>query len=188
MKLPLQVTFRNMDASPTVEEEIREKAAKLEQFNDQIMACRVMVEAHHKHHHHGNLYHVRIDLTVPDKELVVSREPGEHHSHEDIYVAVRDAFHAAQRQLQDYNAERQQQVKRHEPESHGRIVRMAPSQDYGVIVTADGRDIYFHRHSVINADFDALKEGVEVRFHEEPGEQGPQASTVKIEGKHHVVG
>lgn len=188
MKLPLQITFRNMDVSPTVEDEIRSKAGKLNQYFDQIMGCRIMVEARHKHHHHGNLYHVRIDITVPDREIVVSREPGEHHSHEDIYVAVRDAFHSAQRQLQDYNAERQQHVKYHEQESHGRIIRMAPSQDYGVISTSDGRDVYFHRHSVINADFDSLKEGTEVRFHEESGEQGPQASTVKVEGKHHIVG
>jgi ribosomal subunit interface protein len=188
MKLPLQVTFRNMDTSASVEADIREKALKLDQFCDQIMACRVVVEAHHKHHHQGNLFHVRIDITVPDEELVVSREPEAHHAHEDVYVAVRDAFAAAKRQLQDYNAKRQQQVKHHEAESHGRIIRLVPMQDYGVIETPGGREIYFHRNSVVNADFDSLEEGTEVRFDEEGGEQGPQASTVKVEGKHHVVG
>lgn len=188
MKLPLQVTFRNMDTSTAVEADIREKAAKLDQFCDQVMSCRVVVEALHKHHHQGNLFHVRIDITVPDEEIVASRDPAEHHAHEDVYVAVRDAFHAAQRQLQDYNTKRQQHVKRHEPESHGRIVRLVPMEDYGVIMTSDNREIYFHRNSLLNAEFDQLEEGAEVRFHEESGEQGPQASTVKVEGKHHVVG
>ena len=188
MRLPLQVTFRNMETSAAVEADIREKAAKLDQFCDQIMSCRVIVEALHKHHHQGNLFHVRIDMTVPDEELVVSRDPHKHHAHEDAYVAVRDAFDAARRQLQDYNAKRQQHVKQHEPETHGLVIRLIPTEDYGVIATPDGREIYFHRNSVLNAEFDALEEGAEVRFHEESGEQGPQASTVKLEGKHHVVG
>ncbi len=188
MKLPLQVTFRNMDASAAVEADIRDKAAKLDQYCGDIMSCRVVVEFLHRHHHQGNLFHVRIDITVPDEELVVSRTPEEHHAHEDVYVAVRDAFNAATRQLQDYNARRQQHVKRHEPESHGRIIQLIPMQDYGVILTPDNREIYFHRNSVLNADFDKLEEGIEVRFHEEAGEKGPQASTVKVEGKHHVVG
>jgi ribosomal subunit interface protein len=188
MKLPLQVTFRNMDASEAVEADIRDKAAKLDQFCSDIMSCRVIVEALHKHHHQGNLFHVGIDITVPGEELVVSRAPTEHHAHEDVYVAVRDAFQAATRQLQDYNAKRQQQVKHHEPESHGRIVRLIPAEDYGVIVTMDNREIYFNRNSVLNAEFDSLQEGAEVRFHEERGDKGPQASTVKVEGKHHVVG
>ena len=187
MKLPLQVTFRNMDASEAVEADIRDKAAKLDQYCSDIMSCRVIVELLHRAHHQGNLFHVRVDITVPGQELVASRDPDEHHAHEDAYVAIRDAFNAAIRQLQEYNEKRQQQVKRHEPEAHGRIVQLVPMQDYGVILASDNREIYFHRNSVINADFDKLEEGSEVRFHEERGEKGPQASTVKVEGKHHVV-
>jgi ribosomal subunit interface protein len=188
MKLPLQITFRDMEPSDAVEANVREKSAKLDQFSDVIMSCRVMIEAHHQHHHKGNLFHVRIDITVPDDELVVSREPDAHHAHEDVYVAVRDAFDAAKRQLQDYTARRAQKVKQHEAEPHGRIARLLPEEDHGFIETADGREVYFHRNSVINADFDKLEIGAQVRFHEEPGEQGPRASTVKLEGKHHVVG
>ena len=94
MKQPLEITFRDVPHSDALEADIRDKAGKLDQFYDRIMACRVMVEAPHSHHHKGNLYHVRIDLTVPDGELVVSRAPKEHHAHEDPYVAVRDAFDA----------------------------------------------------------------------------------------------
>jgi len=102
MKLPLEITFRNMDASDALEADIRSKAEKLDQFYGRVMSCRVVVEAPHKHHHQGNTYQVRIDMTVPDGELVISRDRGQNHAHEDPYVAVRDAFDAVRRQLQDY--------------------------------------------------------------------------------------
>lgn len=188
MKLPLQITFRNMDPSAAVEAEVREKADKLDQFFEHIMRCHVVVELHHKHHHQGNLYHVRIDITVPGHEIVVSREPRDHHAHEDVYVAVRDAFDAAKRQLEDYSRTLRGDVKSHEVPAHGTISELVPMNDHGRIRTPDGRSIYFHRNSVINADFDSLQEGDEVRFDEEMGDQGPQASTVRVIGRHHIVG
>ena len=188
MKLPLQVTFRNMDPSDAMESNIRERAEKLDRFYDQIMSCRIMVEASHKHHQHGNLYHVRIDITVPDGEIVVSRERDKHQAHEDAYVAIRDAFDAARRQLEDYSRRRQQHVKQHEVPPHGRISELFPDENYGTITTPDGREVYFHKNSVLNALFDELEIGTEVRFDEEQGDQGPQASTVKVIGKHHIVG
>jgi len=96
MNLPLQITARNISLSGAQETVIREKAEKLNRFSDSIMACRVMVEAPHLHKKKGKLYNVRIDLTVPDRELVVKRE-----ENEDIYVAIRDAFDAMRRKLQD---------------------------------------------------------------------------------------
>jgi ribosome-associated translation inhibitor RaiA len=102
VEIPLQVTWRNVEKSAAVEAEIRSRAAKLVEFHDHIVSCRVVVEAPHRHHHKGNLYRLAIDVKVPDRELVVTRDPGEDHAHEDIYVAVRDAFDAMRRQLQDY--------------------------------------------------------------------------------------
>ena len=102
------------ESSTAVEADIREKAGKLEQFYDHIMSCQVVVEAPHSHHHKGNLYQVRIDMTVPDGELLVSH--GHHHqdhSHEDVYVAIRDAFDAMKRQLEDYARKRRGDVKHH---------------------------------------------------------------------------
>lgn len=186
MQLPLQVAFRNMEASPAVEAKVRERADQLDRIYDHIMSCRVVIEAHHKHHHQGNLYHVRIDLKVPETEIVASRSPSEHHSHEDVFVAVRDAFDAVDRRLEDYARRRRGQVKSHEVPPHGRITEINP--DDGRIETLDGRVIYFHRNSVIDADFDKLAVGTEVRYIEEVGELGPQASTVYVIGKHHVVG
>lgn len=187
MQLPLQVTFRNVESSESIETAIREEAERLDHIFDRIMRCNVVVEASHKHHHQGNLYHVKINLTVPGKELVVSREPGEHHAHEDLYVAIRDSFKAASRQLEAYASRKRQDVKTHEVPPHGRISELFTDEGYGTIESSDGMEIYFHRNSVLDADFDKLKIGTEVRFVEEAGDKGPQASTVKVIGKHHLV-
>lgn len=103
MKLPLEITFRNVDRTSEIEERIRAKAAKLDRFFDRITGCRVVVEAPHKHHNKGNAYHVRIEVSVPGDELIVNRDPP-NPDHEDLGVALRDAFAAAQRQLQSYAA------------------------------------------------------------------------------------
>jgi ribosomal subunit interface protein len=91
-----------MDTSPATEALIRERVAKLERFHDRITGCRVVVEAHHRHQRKGRIYHVRVDLTVPGHEIVAGREQDQDHSHEDIKVAVGDAFDAARRQLEDH--------------------------------------------------------------------------------------
>jgi ribosomal subunit interface protein len=113
MQLPLQVTFRHIQPSAALEARIHQEVAKLERFYEKIMGCRVVVEAPHKHHHQGNLYRVRIEMTVPQEELVVSREHHDEHAHEDAYVVIRDAFNALQRQLEDYVRRRRGDVKFH---------------------------------------------------------------------------
>ena len=120
-----------------------------------------------------------IDMTVPGTELVVKRE-----SHEDIYVAIRDAFDAARRQLEDYARHQRGDVKTHESSPHARVSKLFREEGYGFLETPDGREIYFHRNSVLNGGFDPLEIGMEVRFAEEPGDEGPQASTVKLIAKH----
>lgn len=188
MQIPLQITFRDMEPSPAVEARIREKMESLARFHDRITRCHVTVEMPHQHHHKGKLYHVRIHVTVPSGELAVSRDAHDKHAHEDVYVAIRDAFRAVRRQLEDLSRRRRGEIKNHEPPPHGRVARLFPEQDYGIITTSDGREIYFHRNSVIDEDFDQLEVDHEVRFTEERGEQGPQASSVKAVGKHHIAG
>jgi ribosomal subunit interface protein len=176
MKIPLQVTFRNMEHSAVIEANINEKAAKLERFYDRIMGCRVVVEATQRRHHQGNLYSVRIDITVPGKELAVNRQ-----ENEDAYVAIRDAFDAAVRLLEEHNRQLRGVVKTHAEPPKGRIVRIFPEADYGFIKTPDEREIYFHKNSVLNEiDFNNLKFGTEVTFIEEQGAEGPQAARVAI--------
>lgn len=188
MEQTLQITFRDMEPSPAVEANIREKVAKLEQYYGRIVSCRVVVELDHKHHNKGNHFRVSINLKVPEGELVANRAPDQHHSHTDAFVAVRDAFDAMRKQLDGYAAKRRGDVKLHEVPAHGRVTRIERQGGFGFINTPDGREIYFHRNSVVNAAFDTLDEGAEVRFSEEMGEQGPQASSVQLVGKHHVAG
>ena len=176
MKIPLQVTFRNMQHSAVIEETINEKALKLDRFYDRIMGCRVVVEASQRRHHQGNLYSVRIDVTVPGKELAVSRQ-----ENADAYVAVRDAFDAVVRLLEEHNRQLRGVVKAHAETPTGRIVKIFPESDYGFIKTPDDREIYFHRNSVLDqVDFSQLKFGTEVTFIEEQGKEGPQAARVAI--------
>ena len=187
MQQPLQITFRNMDSSEALDAKVRSEVERLDMLCDKIIHCRVVVEADHKHKHKGNTYHVRVDLTVPGSELVASREPEEHQAHEDVYVAVRDAFNAIGRQLKAYVDRIRSDVKTHEVPSHGKVSELSIDEGFGRIEGSDGGDLYFHRNSVLNADFDKLEVGTEVRCVEEAGDEGPQASTVKVVGKHHLV-
>lgn len=207
MKNPLKITFRGMDPSKAIEENIRERADKLDGLYDKIMSCRVIVEAPHRRHHKGKAYVVRITMTVPGGEIVVnrapkrlaaakaahpedlekdlaeSREPSKHAAHEDIYVAIRDAFNAAGRKLQDYARKRRGKTKNHEPAAVARVARLFPIEDYGFLETPDGREIYFHKNSVLQAAFERLEVGTEVYYSEESGDKGPQASTVRVLGQ-----
>lgn len=178
MQEPLRIAFRNMTPPIAVEDTIRERATQLERFYDRITACNVVVEAHHRRHHQGNIYHVRIDLIVPDREIVVRRDPPEHHTHEDLHVAIRDAFDAAQRQLQDHSRAMQGARKAHTAPTVGTVGRMFP--DYAFLITNAGDEVYVHRNAVLGRGFDKLSEGDKVRYvvHEGEGEHGPQASTV----------
>ncbi|NWF62353.1 MAG: HPF/RaiA family ribosome-associated protein [Fischerella sp.] len=188
MQLPLQITFHKMTPSEAIEAKIRRCAAKLERFYNRIISCRVIVDAPHRHQRNGKQYHVRIDLTVPNAELVVNRYPPKHQSYEDIYVAIRDAFDAAKRELQDYARLRRHETKTHELPPYGRIGKLFPEEGYGFIETADGDEVYFHKNSLCNGDFEQLQLGDKVRFAYSQGNKGPQASTVRLLGKHHLVG
>jgi len=106
MPVLLQVTLRDMPHSDAVEAVIRRKVAGLERVYARITAVRATVEAPHHHHLQGNLFTVKLDVTLPGGEIVVNREHAE-----DVYVALRDAFQAARRQLIE-QAERGQGANR----------------------------------------------------------------------------
>ena len=184
MQLPLQVSFRNMGHSPALETMVRERAARLDTFAGRIMSCRVVVEPAGKHRVNGNQYSVRIDIKLPGGEVVATREPSEHKEYKDIAVAIRDAFDSATRQLEDYVRHQRGDVKVHPGLPHARVSKLAPADDYGFLMTPEGREVFFHRNSVLNDAFDRLQLGTEVAFEEEEGDRGPQASTVKMVGRH----
>ena len=187
MELLPEISFRNLDASPALEERIRGRLKELEQFHPRITSCRVVVEKGHRRHHQGNVFGIRLVLRVPGKEIVISRDPQADHAHEDAHVAVRDAFDAARRQLEDYVRSQRGTVKLHEVPDLGRVSKLIAEEDYGFLESQDGTEIYFHRNSVVGNGFDHLKIGDQIRFvlHPGEGEKGPQASSVVRLGKHH---
>lgn len=110
----VEIAFRGMDTSPAVEQRIREKVERLKQFNDRITSCRVTIEEPHRKKQVGNVFHVKIEIGLPGRhDIVVSREPEANHAHEDIYVALRDAFDSARRRLQDVSAKMEGDIKTH---------------------------------------------------------------------------
>lgn len=178
MQEQLHLSFRNMSAPIGVEEQVHARIAELEQYSSHIVGCNVTVEPSNRRHHHGNLYHVRIELFVPGGEIVVRRDPPEHHAHEDVHVALRDAFDAAQRQLQDRVRALRGDVKTHAAPAIGQVASLLP--DHGFLVTDAGEEVYFHKNAVLGTGFARLKAGDKVRYvvHDGEGEKGPQASTV----------
>jgi len=180
MQLPLQITFRQMEPSPAIEARIRELAARLDKFSQQIMRCHVIVEPLPGHQHQGSLFDFHIDIRLPEREFTIHRARPADHAHEDPYVALRDAFRAARRKLQDYERRRRGDVKTHLGLPSGRICELDAERGFGRIETDDGRLIYFHRNSLLGARFEDLATGISVRFVEEQGELGPQASTVHV--------
>ena len=180
MKTPLQITFRGIEHSEALEAHIREKTDKLETFFEPIISCRVVVELPHQHKHQGRFFNVRIDIGVPGSELVVNRD-----RHEDVYVALRDAFDAAKRQIEDYGRRLRREIKTHPQEFTGLVARLVPEEGYGFIRRADGNELYFNFGNLVNITFDQLKEGDEVKFIEEMAAEGPQAKRVSV-GRHHL--
>lgn len=186
MAVPLEIVFR--DVAPyeeAVEAEIRKRAEKLDRFYSHIIKCRVVVEAPHKHRKEGRLYQVRLDITVPNKKIIAGMADRRREKHRDIFVAVKDAFDAAERQLEGHSQLARGEVKGHETVPHGTVREINREGGFGFIEGFGGRDIYFHKNSVLDG-FDALEAGDEVRFEEEPGEKGPQATSVKLVRKSHL--
>ena len=102
IKFPLQISFRNVAHSDTAEQLVIKKASRLERFSQQIISCRVVLGLPHRHHHHGNQYSVRIDISIPGKEFVVTHDSTDEKEHEDLRLALVDAFQTAERQLDEY--------------------------------------------------------------------------------------
>jgi ribosomal subunit interface protein len=180
MQIPLQITVRDMPHSDALETYIREKVQKLDAFFDRLVSCRVVIDVPHRHRQQGNQFNVRIDMGVPGNEIVVTRD-----HHEDPYVALRDAFDAAKRQLEDYVRRLRRETKAHAAEHVGRVSRISQEEGFGFISGPDGNERYFHRDNVASPSFDRLKEGDEVKFVDDIGNEGPQAKRVTV-GRHHV--
>ena len=182
MQIEPQIRFRGMEPSPSVEEVVRERIERLARFHDRITSCSVVIEAPHRHGRKGKLYQVHVDVTVPGAEIVTGKGEDLNHAHEDVYVAIRDSFDAAQRQIEDVVRKKSGfRVKAHPQILHGRVARLMPADGYGFIQAQDGREFFFRRESMTTETAWAeLAEGSEVRFSEHEGEKGPHASGVEL--------
>lgn len=204
MQLEPRITFRGVKHSMALETDIRRRLDKLETYYPRVTDCAVLVELPQRHHGAGNRFHVRIDLTVPGEEIVVAHDGDLHATAKDVQaerlskssesdpgrkharVAVREAFEIARRRLQDYARRQRGAIKTTAKQARGHVSQVFPVDQYGYIEAADGRDVYFQRSSVLNDAFARLEVGSAVSFVEEPGEKGPQASSVKLLHAHRV--
>jgi cold shock CspA family protein len=184
MQTPVEIDFQGMTASPKVQSAIDAQVARLEERYGRVTACRVGLKGPSKHHQNGGLYEVSIRLALPDgREVNVARTPSADERHADVSFAINDAFKRARRLLQDHVRRLQHRVKQHDGPPVGTVARIDPSGEFGFIESADGHELYFHRNSVLDAP-QRLEVGARVSFAESTGDKGPQASTVKLLGKH----
>ncbi len=176
--IPYNIVGRELTVSNAMWNAIHDHIESLEKYFDRIIRVEVAVSAPHRHSQKGKIYHIRVHVSLPGDDVIVSREAEQDGAHEDFYVALRDTFRAVTRKVQDHARKMQGFTKFHNMDNIAHVERIFPGQDFGFLKTVDGREIYFHRNSVINGQFDQLQGGSRVRFTEEMGEKGPQATTV----------
>ena len=186
MQEPIEVAFQHCEPSEEICAAIAKQAKRLEKFSDRITSCHVAVAGPSTRRRHGDLFQIDVRIAMPEHhDVIVTRTHGDAPEREHALVAIREAFDAAVRQIEDVERDMRGQVKQHAAEDHGRVTKFLAGEDCGFIETADGREIYFHRDAVLDGAFDRLVVGSQVRFVEEAGEKGAQASTVRLVGKRH---
>jgi len=185
MQTEPRISFPGLPIDHAVRDAVLDHVAQLERLWDRITGCHVVISQPHRHQRSGRLYSVRIELVVPGAEIVVNRDHHLDHAHEDPLVAVRDAFLALRRRLEDHVRRLHGVEKIHVARARGRVSRLPSRADHGFIATGDGRDVYFHRHAVSARDARRIGVGSEVFFTEEEGDEGPQATFVQLVHPHH---
>ncbi len=191
MQIPLEVRYgENVERTVRLESIISERAQKLDHFCDHIISCRVAIERPHHAASSGNPYRVRIDVTVPPgHELVVDKGPPNVPFDESLETTIIESFKVMERRLKELTDRQQGEVKSH-VQTTGTVVRLFRDRGYGFLKETEGdQEIYFQDSAIIDGAFDRLEEGTKVRYVPEKGEEGLQASTVKIVGKpeNHVI-
>jgi cold shock CspA family protein/ribosome-associated translation inhibitor RaiA len=167
MQIEPEIAFRNVEPTPPMESQILRGLAQLERIHPRITTCRIMVEIPHPRHIRGNLYRVRIDLTVPGREILVSRDPPARRTREEAGTAIREAFRLARSQLREHREREAGHPRVPEAPLRGRVISLEDGDGYGFLRSSEGEEIYFHRTGVPDDRFDDLEVGSEVRFVEE---------------------
>jgi cold shock CspA family protein len=185
METPVEIDFPGLPASDALRGLILKDVAALEKRFGRITACRVAIKAPSERQLRRGIYEISIQLSLPGGRAIdIARSRSPDDTHADVTVALRDAFRRARRRLEDHARRMRGTVKTHDGPPIATVRSIDAAAGFGFLETADGRDIYFHRNSVLNDAFSRLTPGARVTYFEEMGEKGPQASTVKLMGKH----
>jgi cold shock CspA family protein len=185
MQVQPQIDFQGMDASPSLRERAYEWIGKLEARFGRITSCRVAIKAPSDHHKSGGLYEINIELALPDgRNVTAARTPPSDERFQNARFALDESFKRARRRLQDQARRLRGDVKTAVGPPTGIVSDLHLADGYGFVRTSDDREIYFHRNSVLDNEFDKLEVGARVSFNEEQGVKGPQASTLRLLGKH----
>jgi ribosomal subunit interface protein len=172
--LILDIISKDIAITGEIEEYIRERAAHFDRLFASITSGRVSIEAPSQlHHRQGGPFDVHVALDVPGTTIHVTKQTAT-----ELHVALRLAFAATERQLEDYVRKQRHEVKTHQGPLDARVARLFPDKGYGFLVDPDGREVYFHKNAVLQSGFERLSIGDHVQFSEEQGDQGPQATTV----------
>ena len=189
MQAPIDIAFQRFEPSDEIRAEVAKQAKRLERFSDRITSCHVAIAGPQSRRRHGEIFKVDVRIAMPERrDVIVTRTRGDAPEREHPLVAIREAFDAAVRQVEDVTREMRGRVKDHPvADRHGRVTKFLAGEDCGFIETDDGREIYFHRNAVLGGAFDRLTVGSEVRFVEEQGVKGAQSSAVRLAGKPHAA-
>ena len=184
MQTAPELIFHDVDRSQWVENYILERVQRLDKFAEGITSCRVSLTQEQASHHKGNRYSLLVEVrTPPNHDLAAKKAKIVRDMHTQLPALINLAFGAIERQLKKTAQLRRGEVKHPEMTLHA-VVEKLFEEGYGFLrALDDGRQIYFHRNSVLHGDFERLAIGTEVRFRPQEGDDGPQASSVQIVSK-----
>lgn len=178
-----EITFPDFDPSDAIRADIEKYLVKIEKLYDKIIFCHVSVRAPHRHQR-KHIYHINIQLEIPGEDIIINKEPEKDYSHTDIHLAIRDAFNSLKRSLRKRVKGKKTKLKTIETHDYAMIKSFDSNQGFGFVADSSGREIYFHKNSIINFNPDELKPGLKVKFVEEPGEKGQHVTSMSVVGSY----
>lgn len=181
MQVPPEIAFHHIEPQERIKAQILDGISQLEQVYPNLVSCRTVVADETPGQTSGGTLRVRLDLGIPNHELVVVEDTPAADDTRTVEQTVRDAFHAARRRLKREKARQQGEATTSDLPPHGRVTRLLADEhgvNYGFIRDRDGRQIFFHEEALVDLDIHDLEVGDEVRIAVAAGDEGPQASTV----------
>jgi cold shock CspA family protein/ribosome-associated translation inhibitor RaiA len=171
LPLDIHIEGQKVEILPEWREKIEAELRRLQKhYSGPILHARVEIIG--TAHHHLGAFEVHLIVNVPG-DIITIKQQGEL-----VLPLLVEAFDALDRRLSEHCQITQQKVKAHEEFTHhGRILRLFP--EYGFIGTDDGLEVYFHANAVKKGSFDKLNAGMVVKFGQEEGREGPQATWVQ---------